>query len=219
MADIVILEWFIKDLSEEPNQFSGKRVLEVGSRYVNGGVRPLIQGLGNPIEYVGVDITPGKFVDVLCSAENLVEKFGAESFDAVISTEMIEHTRNWRVAIGNMKSVLKKGGTIFVTTRTVGFPYHGYPYDYWRYSTNSIANIFSDFELIKNEDEQPLALKGVLLKAKKPNEYNQTDLSKIALYSMSTGEYSIEPRELTRRRKVRLGLRKLDWLKLGFNVV
>jgi len=42
-------------------------------------------------------------------AEKLVEYVGPESFDIVISTELLEHVQNWRLVINNMKSVLKHG--------------------------------------------------------------------------------------------------------------
>jgi hypothetical protein len=86
------LSFFIDNIKIE--EFKGKRVLEVGSKYVNGSVRPLIERFCSPKEYVGVDIEAGKFVDVILSAEKLVEYFGPESFDVVISTEMLEHIQN-----------------------------------------------------------------------------------------------------------------------------
>jgi hypothetical protein len=72
-------------------EFDGKRVLEVGSKFVNGSVRPLIERFCSPRDYVGVDIEPGKYVDVVLPAEKLVNCFGPESFDVVISTELLEH--------------------------------------------------------------------------------------------------------------------------------
>jgi len=50
---------------------------------------------------------------VVLPAEKLVEYFGPESFDVVISTELLEHVQNWRLAINNMKSVLKRDGYIY----------------------------------------------------------------------------------------------------------
>jgi hypothetical protein len=35
----------------------------------------------NPAEYIGTDIAPGKYVDIILPAEKLVEHFGVEAFD------------------------------------------------------------------------------------------------------------------------------------------
>jgi SAM-dependent methyltransferase len=156
MCNIAVIEFFIDNI--KPEEFKGKRVLEVGSRYVNGSVRPLIENFCSPKEYVGVDIEAGKFVDVILPAEKLVEYFGPESFDVVISTELLEHVQNWRLVINNMKSVLKCDGYIYLTTRSYGFPYHAYPYDFWRYEIEDVKKIFSDFEIIKLiKDHEALA--------------------------------------------------------------
>ena len=106
-----VIEFFIYNIKSE--ELKGKRILEVGSKYLNGSVRPLIENFCSIMEYVGVDIEAGKFVDVVLPAEKLVEYFGPESFDVVISTELLEHVQNWRLVINNMKSVLKRGGYIY----------------------------------------------------------------------------------------------------------
>ena len=69
--------------------------MKVGSKYVNGSVRPLIEKFAHPKEYMGVDIEPRKYyVDIVLLAEKLVEYFGEETFDIVISTELLEHVEN-----------------------------------------------------------------------------------------------------------------------------
>jgi len=108
--NIAVLEFFIENTQKE--EFENKRILEVGSKYVNGSVRPLIEKFFSPKEYIGVDIEKGKFVDVVCDAENLVDYFGKETFDVVISTELLEHVKDWRKVINNMKEVLKPNGYI-----------------------------------------------------------------------------------------------------------
>ena len=115
MCNIAVIEFFIDNIKIKIEEFKGKRVLEVGSKYVNGSVRPLIERFCTPREYVGVDIEAGKFVDVILPAEKLVEYFGPESFDVVISTELLEHVQNWRLVINNMKSVLKCDGYIYIS--------------------------------------------------------------------------------------------------------
>jgi len=182
MCRVLVLEFFIDNVNVE--EFKGKRVLEVGSKYLNGSVRPFIESFLGPKEYIGVDVEPGKFVDIVIPVEKLSDYFGPESFDVVISTETIEHVRDWRTAINTMKGMLRPNGYIFITTVGRGFPYHGYPNDFWRYELDDMRKIFSDFDVLVLKRDIEC---GTLLKAKKPSIWKPRDLSNIALYSMLTG--------------------------------
>ncbi len=124
----------------------GKRVLEVGSYNVNGSIRDRIGPLG-PARYVGVDISEGPGVDMVCSAVELENRFGKNSFDIIVSTEMLEHAADWKLSIVNMKSCLVVGGYMLLTTRSAGFGYHNPP-DHWRFEYSDMARIFADFETI-----------------------------------------------------------------------
>ncbi len=164
---------------------AGKRVLEVGSYDVNGSVRDGIEMLGCA-EYVGVDMRDGPGVDVVCDAVNLVERFGVESFDIIISTEMMEHVEHWRAAISNIKRVCKRGGLILITTRSRGFPKHDYPGDFWRFEVNDMKTIFADCERLKlqKDPQDP----GVFLLARKPQGFREVDLSAHKLYGLSISD-------------------------------
>lgn len=159
----------------------GKRIIEIGSRDVNGSFREIV-GRFEPAEYVGVDIEKGPGVDVICDVYDLVNRFGKESFDFVISTEMIEHVRDWQRAISQMKTILRPDGPLLVTTRSKGFPYHDYPSDFWRFELNDMSAIFADMEIeaLEPDDSEP----GVFVQARKPTPYTESDLSDYALYSM-----------------------------------
>jgi len=188
LCNLAVLEFFLNSAYRE--EFEARRVLEVGSKYVNGSVRPIIERFCSPAEYIGVDIESGKYVDIVLPAERLIQYFGEESFDVIISTELLEHVRDWRTVINNMKAVLRKSGYIYLTTRSKGFPFHAYPYDYWRYELDDIERIFADFEILKliKDPEAP----GVFLKARKPSNWNPCDLGDIELYSMVLGKRTKE---------------------------
>jgi len=82
------------------------------------GERETISGeISSPKGNIGVDIEAGKFVDVILPAKKLIEYFGPEFFDVVISTELLEHVQNWRLVINNMKSVLSSEGIIYISPR------------------------------------------------------------------------------------------------------
>lgn len=172
-----------KNLTEK--EAKGKRIIEVGSYDWNGSLRPIIESW-EPAEYIGVDIEKGPGVDVVCDAENLVEKFGKESFDIVISTELIEHVRNWQNVISNIKNICKPNGVILVTTCSKGFIYHAYPYDFWRYELDDFKYIFSDCEILVLEKN--LSTHGIYIKVKKPTNFVEKDLSDYKLYSIVTNK-------------------------------
>jgi len=166
-------------------EIEGKRVIEIGSLDANGSLRPLIESY-NPKEYVGIDIVKGLGVDRICNVENLVEQMGQNIFNVVISTELLEHVKDWRKAISNIKNVCKEGGIILITTRSIGFPYHGYPHDFWRFEVDDMKNIFKDCEILVLEKDP--SSPGVFIKVRKPLNFNETDFLDYALYSIITNE-------------------------------
>jgi SAM-dependent methyltransferase len=170
----------------------GKSVIEVGSRNINGSLRPLVESF-TPASYVGVDMVHGDGVDEVCEAGGLIERFGPESFDVLISTEMLEHVHDWQRVIDNFKLLLRPAGLLLITTRSRGFPYHEAPYDFWRYEISDMKEIFSDFIIgnLQSDPEEP----GVFLTARKPLRYVARDLSGYLLYSMVAGKlvHSVEP--------------------------
>ena len=164
-----------------PSDVRGKRVLEVGSLDVNGSVRGDIMALG-PAEYIGIDIRPGPGVDVICDAGDLVARFGEDAFDLVISTELLEHARDWRRIVSNIKRVTKPGGVLIVSTRSYGVDFHRRPFDYWRYEKEDFTAIFSDV-LVEDLQLDPTD-PGLLITARKPVGFAERDLDDIALYSI-----------------------------------
>jgi SAM-dependent methyltransferase len=49
------------------------------------------------------------------SALELVQAFGPDRFDVVVSTQVLEHIRDWPAALRGMRDVLRPGGTLLVT--------------------------------------------------------------------------------------------------------
>ena len=198
------------------NEVEGKRVLEVGSRNVNGSARRFIESM-RPAEYVGVDIEAAPEVDVICAIEELREKFDAESFDLVVTTEVLEHVRDWRLAVSNLKRMCRPGGVVIVTTRSYGFAYHGYPFDYWRYEVSDMRSLFDDCAVETLETDTCAA--GVFMKARKPLVFQERHLGDHSLYSIvldkrakNISDEDIHPGRLFRvrlREQIRGALRSL----------
>lgn len=192
----------------------GKKVLDVGSRNVDGSIRGIIEAL-DPSEYVGADIIKGPGVDVVCGAEAILAEFGPESFDIVISTEMVEHVKDWKKVISNLKNVTRREGLLLITTRSIGFPFHGFPHDYWRYEESDFNEIFSDFNII--EMEKDYLNPGIFMLAQKPQDFAEKDLSDIRLYSMAYRDRIAEPEEARLKAflRYRLFLEKIKHFSLG----
>lgn len=180
MCNVTVLEFFIENARAE--EFDGKRVLEVGSRYVNGSVRPFVERFLHPREYIGIDVEPGRYVDLILPAEKMLGYFGSDAFDVVISTEVLEHIWDWKKVISNMKNVVNPGRFMYITTRSINFPLHGYPYDFWRFELEDMKNIFSDCKILVLDKD--FSAPGVFIKVKKPNKFVEKDLSHYELYSV-----------------------------------
>lgn len=202
MCNKSVLQFFLNQ--GRPDDFTSKRVLEVGARNVNGGVRPLVSRYCKPREYVGVDIVAGVGVDAVLPAERLCEVFGAESFDTVVSTEMLEHVVDWRATVRAIKGVVKVGGSVYITTRSRGFPFHAHPYDMWRCEIDDLTRIFSDFRTrcLIPDPEEP----GIFYLGEREKD-NVGNLSDVELYSMVLGRRTSatpSPHDMPLTRKLRL---------------
>ena len=165
MCSDKILEFGRRNISR--SEVEGKDVLEVGSRVVqdrSSTLRHQVTDLG-PNRYWGIDIIDGYGVDEICSAEKAVDRFGEDSFDVVIATELLEHVRDWKTVVSVLKRLVRPGGILIVTTRSEGFPYHGWPEDHWRYSVDDFAVIFSDMDVLALEPDPKEP--GVFMKARK----------------------------------------------------
>ena len=201
------MEFVLKSLQGE--NFDGKRILEIGAYDHNGTVRPAFAGL-TPEKYIGIDIQAGPNVDEVCSVYELTERFGKDHFDLVINTELLEHVEDWKKAIDQMKAVTKVGGLLIMTTRSRGFPYHGYPYDFWRYSYEDMQKIFSDSEILFLEKD-PIE-PGVFIKARKIREESRS-LDDISLFCILTGapKQHLSEEEVSRAKNMPLKELELLW--------
>ena len=71
-----------------------------------------------------------------------------ESFDAVISTSVLEHVTHIQDAGKEIKRILKPGG---ITVHAVPFSYffHGAPVDYWRLTTTAMEALFEGLDTVE----------------------------------------------------------------------
>jgi SAM-dependent methyltransferase/predicted O-methyltransferase YrrM len=111
---------YIKFLKEKfPEFFKEKKVLEIGSLNINGSIRDFFENC----DYIGLDLEPGKDVDIICEGQNY--DANDESFDVVSSTECFEHNPYWKETFLNMIRMCKSDGLVFFTCATDGREEHG----------------------------------------------------------------------------------------------
>jgi len=125
---------------------------------------------------VGTDMRPGPGVDVVCAAEHLSRTQCA--YGVVISTEMLEHASDWQAAMRGMINALGPGGLLVLTTRSEGFPLHGYPDDHWRFSVEAMDAIVkaARLDVERLEADPDPASPGVFVKARKPFGWSWPDV-------------------------------------------
>ncbi|MGW8679671.1 methyltransferase domain-containing protein [Streptomyces sp. NPDC055817] len=98
------------------------RALDLGGRNINGSIRDLLP----KAEWSGVDIEGGPGVDVVHDATTPWPD-DASRYDLVVSTEVLEHVREWRPLLRTCAQALEPGGaeSLFVTCASIGRRPHG----------------------------------------------------------------------------------------------
>jgi hypothetical protein len=85
-----------------------RRILEIGSRNINGSVRPLFPALG----YVGIDLVAGSGVDIVADGATFVPVAPPE---CIVCCEVLEHTAQAEALVGHALDLLPPGGHLLVT--------------------------------------------------------------------------------------------------------
>lgn len=88
------------------------------------------------------DWEAGTDVDVVADAHDLAP-FPDDSFDALVACSLLEHVARPWLVLQAMARVLRPGGHLLVTTHQT-FPLHGYPDDYFRFSTSAMRVLAED---------------------------------------------------------------------------
>jgi SAM-dependent methyltransferase len=131
--------------------------LEIGSMDINGGP------IRRVASYVGIDMRRGRGVDVQALGSMLPFRDG--QFEFSICAETLEHDPTPWLTSREIHRVTKTNGLVIVTVPGIGFPRHDYPSDYWRFTTDGLALLFKDFEIMECVNDS--AEKAVRLFAKK----------------------------------------------------
>lgn len=102
-----------------PIFFKNKFVLDVGSLDINGNN----QYLFDDCLYLGIDLLPGKNVDLATKGHEL--NLPDASIDVIVSTECFEHDQFYALTLNNILRMVKPGGLFIFSCATTGRPEHG----------------------------------------------------------------------------------------------
>jgi 2-polyprenyl-3-methyl-5-hydroxy-6-metoxy-1,4-benzoquinol methylase len=100
---------------------------------------------GKNIEYVGVDLDPNVSPDIIASADKL--PFPENYFDALIYSEVLEHSFQSNEVLNELIRVAKNGALVFISTPFI-FPIHGYPHDFYRFTKYFYEKIFENHDIL-----------------------------------------------------------------------
>ena len=95
-----------------------KEILEVGSKDVNGSVRPIFSKHNH--HYTGLDITPGPGVDfITASPYHFIDEQGywlvPEFYDVVVCANVLEHVEDKEKLLQEIVRVMAHGALICIT--------------------------------------------------------------------------------------------------------
>lgn len=93
-------------------------------------------------QYTMVDIKQGPDVDVVADIHSLPNDWSSR-YDACIANAVFEHLRRPWLAAKEIARILATDGVCHVSTHQT-FPLHSYPQDFFRFSAEALALIFSD---------------------------------------------------------------------------
>lgn len=140
--DCLILEDVLAVVRPFSRDVAG-RILDYGC-----GGAPYRELFARATEYIGVDVAPGPRVDRLLREDGLTSE-PEGSFDAVLSSQVLEHVPDpWRY-LAECRRVMKPGGEILLSTHGM-FHEHGCPHDYHRWTARGLECLFQNagFEVL-----------------------------------------------------------------------
>lgn len=132
-----ILNWIASEVAPLKQSFGD--VFEVGSYNVNGSPRSVLMGRSK--SWVGCDRVAGPDVDEVGIASQVIK---GRKFDTIIACECYEHDpRFWETNAACLSS-LNPGGIYVITSPTIGFPFHDYGGDFYRFTEMALRSLFGE---------------------------------------------------------------------------
>ena len=100
-----------------------------------------------PQSYVGVDMSPGKGVDLVVDFTSPFDQIdatlGGKRFNTIFCLSVLEHCDQPFLMAENITRLLEPNGCLYVSVPHA-WKFHGYPSDYWRFTPEGVKKLFPD---------------------------------------------------------------------------
>ena len=134
---IAVLTATLREMSGDLGVTSGQQVLDYGC-----ADRPYRDWFEQGVEVVGADLPGNAAADITIESDGTVPCPDA-SFDAVLSTQVLEHVADPAVYLHECARVLRPGGRLLLSTHGI-FYFHPDPNDFWRWTCQGLERIIGD---------------------------------------------------------------------------
>jgi SAM-dependent methyltransferase len=125
---------------------AGARVLEIGPDGFPSAYRSAVErGSARPSEWHTLDLFADARLTFRAESEYRFP-IPDDSYDVVVSGQVIEHVRKTWVWIKEVARVCKPGGTV-ITINPVSWPYHEAPIDCWRVFPEGMKALYDEASL------------------------------------------------------------------------
>lgn len=133
-----------RDVIHYTKKYISGRTLDLGAG--SAKYREIIKQKAS--DYITFDMAAGENIDVVGDVLNL--PFDNESFDVVISTQVLEHVEKPWIMVKEIHRILKKNGICILTAPFLS-SYHADPHDYFRYTVDGTKSLFKNegFKIIE----------------------------------------------------------------------
>jgi SAM-dependent methyltransferase len=155
---IAVLSATLEDLSRDLGVAPGGRVLDFGC-----ADRPYTDWFEDRVEVVGADLPGNPLATVHVGPDGRVPCPDA-SFDAVLSTQVLEHVADPALYLRECERLLRPGGRLLLSTHGI-FYFHPDPVDYWRWTCQGLQHVVEEagLQVVRLEGIYGMGATGVQL--------------------------------------------------------